>query len=165
MTSGWTPRFADLTGKAVVVAAGDGWPVADVVAGLAANGALIAVVSADRTQVDQAVLRLAADPSSRAVWERVAAQVEQRLGPIDVAVAMGDDELRRVVRAALAPDMTARRRGVLIEIGTSVEVPDLAPGLRHRGIECDSADADLAATVLLCASDSVSSPVLTIRLS
>ena len=165
MTSGWIPRFADLTGKAVVVAAGDGWPFADVVAGLAANGALIAVVSADRVEVDQAVFELAADPSSPAVWERVAAQVEQRLGPIDVAVAMGDVALREVVRAALAPDMAARRRGVLVEIDTRVEIPDLAPGLRHRGIECNSPDADLAATVLLCASDSLASPVLKISFS
>ena len=141
----------------------------------AANGALIAVVSADRAAVDQAVeaaeyldatvLGLAADPSSPAVWERVAPQVEQRLGPIDVVVAIGAAELRRVVRAALAPDMAARHRGVLVEIGTGVDAPDLAAGLRHRGIECDPLNPGLAAAVLFCASDSVATARLTISFS
>jgi hypothetical protein len=179
VTSSWTARYPDLTGKAVVVA-GDSPGVTEVVRGLAANGALLAVVSANRSIVEQAVAvaesldatvnGMTADPSSPAVWERIRPHIEQRLGPIDVVVALGGAALRRAVTDALLPDMIARHRGVLVEIDTHVELASVAsaPGVRHRGIQLGSAaaelvpDTDVAAAVLLCASDTMTVPAVLI---
>jgi NAD(P)-dependent dehydrogenase (short-subunit alcohol dehydrogenase family) len=166
VTSSWTARYPDLTGKAVVVA-GDSGQIVEVVRALAANGALLAIVAENHAIVDSAVavaealeaavLGMTADPASAAVWERVAPHIEQRLAPIDVAVALGAVSLRRAVTAALLPDMTARHRGVLIEVDTQVSGMQTPAGVRHRAIQTAQAgaDADVAATVLLCASDSV----------
>jgi hypothetical protein len=165
VTSSWTARYPDLTGKAVIVA-GDSARIVEVVRALAANGALLAVVAEDRAVVESAVavaealeaavLGMTADPSSAAVWERVAPHIEQRLAPIDIAVAVGADSLRRAVTAALLPDMTARHRGVLIEIDAKVSPMVTPAGVRHRAVQVGVGnDADVAATVLLCASDTV----------
>jgi len=173
VTSSWTARYPDLTGKAVVVA-GDSPALTEVVRGLAANGALLAIVCADRSIVaaavavaevlDATVNGMTADPSSAAVWERIAPHIEQRLGPIDVVVAQGDALLRQAVSTALLPDMAARHRGVLVEIDTEVSRVRHGPGVRHRGIQTGGLeDGDIAAAVLMCASDTIvaSSLVLT----
>jgi hypothetical protein len=176
VTSSWTARYPDLTGKAVVIAA-DTVRVLEVVRGLAANGTLLAIVVEDRTVVDDAVqvaesldavvLGMAADPSNGDVWARLAPHIEQRLAPIDVAVAFGDPALRAAVTAALLPDMAARRRGVLVEVDQSV-LPVVTPvGVRHRGIQCGSTggdDSDVAAAVLLCASDTVAAASMRVTL-
>jgi hypothetical protein len=178
VTSAWTPRFADLTGKAVIVT-GDLPALVDIVGGLAANGALTAVIGPRRELLDAAVglavssgataVGMTADPTGAAVWERLAPQIEQRLGPIDIVIAAGDETMRSTVRTAVQPDMAARRRGVVVEIGAQVQALELPPGVRHRGIECDvdrlgGADAGLVAVVLLCASDAVTAASLHVDL-
>jgi hypothetical protein len=149
--------------------------VVEVVRGLAANGVLLAIVGEDRELVDDAVrvaealdvavLGMTADPSSAEVWERVAPHIEQRLGPIDIAVAIGSAAVRAALGAAVLPDMTTRQRGVLVEIGADVTTTPPSSGVRHRSIDVaeDTADEDVAAAVLLCASDSVRAPTMTIR--
>jgi hypothetical protein len=177
VTSSWTARFPDLTGKAAIVAT-DSPCVVEVVRGLAANGVLVAIVAEERSLVDDAVrvaealdvavLGMTADPSSAEVWERVAPHIEQRLGPIDIAVAIGSESVHGTVRAAVLPDMAARQRGVVIVIGPEVVAARPAPGVRHRGIAVlaeSTADDDVAAAVLLCASDSVRAAAMTVQLS
>jgi hypothetical protein len=169
VTSSWTAQYPDLTGKAIVVA-GDSRAIVAIVRSLAANAALVAIVAADRELVDESiqvaealgasVVGMTADPSSPAVWERVAPHIEQRLGPIDVAVAAGPAVLREVVTAALLPDMAARHRGVVVEVDAIVAEATTTAGVRHRGIQTGAegvTDDDLAALVLLCASDAVAS--------
>jgi hypothetical protein len=168
VTSSWTARYPDLTGKAIVVA-GDSRRLIAVVRGLAANAALLAIVAADRDIVDEAVqvaesldaavVGMTADPASPQVWARVAPHIEQRLGPIDVAVAIGDEVLRQAVASALLPDMAARHRGVLVEVDATVSPLATADGVRHRGIQTGGlSDDDIAAAVLLCASDTLAAP-------
>jgi hypothetical protein len=176
VTSSWTARYPDLTGKAAIVA-GKSPRITEVVRGLAANGTLLAIVSGDRDTVDDAVavaesldvavLGMTADPSSAAVWERIAPHIEQRLGPIDVVVVLGEQTMRDVVRAAVLPDMTARHRGVLVEVDDSASVITTSGGVRHRAIDiaADTAHSDIAATVLLCASDTVAAASLAIKLN
>jgi hypothetical protein len=176
VTSSWTARYPDLTGKAVIVAGDSPW-IVEVVRGLAANGALLAIVAEDRSIVDDAVrvaaaldtavMGMTADPASAGVWERIAQHIEQRLGPIDVAVAIGGTSLRGAVSAAVLPDMAARHRGVLIEIDAAVERIATAEGVRHRGIQCAPsavADDGIAAAVLLCASDTVTAAEMILTL-
>jgi hypothetical protein len=175
VTSSWTARYPDLTGKAVVVAA-DSFRIVEVVRGLAANGALLAIVVEDRAVVDEAVrvaealdaavLGMSADPRSAEVWARVAPHIEQRLAPIDIAVALGDAALRPAVTAALLPDMTARRRGVVIEVDQTVSPVATPVGVRHRAIQCGPGhhDTDIAAAVLLCASDTVAAASMLVTL-
>jgi hypothetical protein len=166
----WTARYADLTGKAAIVAGDDATAVVEVVRALAANGALIALVAEDRATVDAAVavadgleaqvFAMAADPASEAVWQRLVPHVEQRLGPIDVVVAMGDATARAVLAAAVVADMAARRRGVVVEVGPGPAGPAI-DGVRHRHVVGGGPDA-VAAAVLLCASDALAAT--TVRL-
>jgi hypothetical protein len=171
-TSEWATRYPDLTGKAVVVA-GDAPGLIDICAALGRNGSLVAVVCADASVVeaatttaqraDQGGFGFAADPASPAVWERVTPHIEQRLGPIDVAVVVAPAATRATVVAALLPDMTARGRGVVIESGPSVSAVTTEPGVRHRAIRGDRLSAtDLAAAVLFCASDTVVAPSIVV---
>jgi NAD(P)-dependent dehydrogenase (short-subunit alcohol dehydrogenase family) len=166
----WTARYADLTGKAVIVAGDDPAAVVEVVRALAANGALIALVAADRATVDAAVavadgleaqvFAMAADPASEAVWQRLVPHVEQRLGPIDVVVAIGDAASRAVLAAAVVGDMAERRRGVVIEVGPDPSRP-ATDGVRRRHVVGGEPDG-VAAAVLLCASDAM--PAMSLRL-
>lgn len=182
MTSSWTARYPDLTGKAVIVAGDSPW-IVEVVRGLAANGVLLAIVADDRTIVDDAVrvaealdtavVGMTADPASPSVWERVAPHIEQRLGPIDVAVAVGGAAMREVMSSAVLPDMTARHRGVLIEVDANVSIVTTPTGVRHRGIQVAAGAAitntaaaeDISGAVLLCASDTVTAASMTVTLA
>jgi hypothetical protein len=168
MTSGPTPQYADLAGKAGVVA-GLGEALVEVVNGLAANGVHVAVVSPDRAVVTDAVaaaeahglpvMGMTTDPSSGAVWGRITQHIEQRLGPIDIAVAIGPEELRETVRTALLGDMTARGRGVVVEVDVDPQPMTLGPGVRHRAIRSDNAIAtEVAHSVLYCVTDVVTQP-------
>jgi NAD(P)-dependent dehydrogenase (short-subunit alcohol dehydrogenase family) len=157
----------------IAVESGD---AAEICAALAGNGAILAVVSADRSTVDRdvavaeaagaVVIGFTADASDPAAWQRIAPHVEQRLGPIDVAVAIGSEPARRVVADALATDMAARSRGVIIEIGATVTTWAAPPGVRHRSILVDDGVPlrDVASSVLLCASDTIRSSSLTVTL-
>jgi hypothetical protein len=173
VTTAWTARYPDLTGKAVIVA-GDSPAVIDVTRAFAANGAMIAIVSGNRDVVDQslqaaeelgaAVMGMTTDPTSASAWQRLASHIEQRLGPIDVAVVVGPASMRRVVGAALLGDMAARARGVFIEVDDVVASVRLAAGVRHRALESAGvASGDLAALTLVSASDTIAAS--TLRLS
>jgi NADP-dependent 3-hydroxy acid dehydrogenase YdfG len=175
VTSPWIARFPDLAGKVAVVA-GESSYLTDIVEALATNGALLAIVAPDRPTVDGAVSRaeqlatsvlgLTADPGDAAVWERITPHIEQRLGPIDVAVTIAAARTRRVIVNALLPDMAARQRGVVVEVGSSVARSAPPPGVRRRGVQGDTTAtaSDLAAAVLLCASDIVIAPSLLVSL-
>jgi hypothetical protein len=133
-------QFPDLTGKAAVVAGG-GPALVAIVADLAANHCLVAIVSADRDVVGAAtasaeavgvpVLGMTADPAADATWDRITQHIEQRLGPIDIAVAVGSAAVHHALRRALARDMTARHRGVLIAVGSDDAAAELGSGVRH----------------------------------
>jgi hypothetical protein len=169
VASAWTARYADLTGKTAIVAGDDAASVIEIVRALAANGALLAVV-AERATVDAAVavatgldaevFGMAADPGSQAAWARIVPHVEQRLGPIDVVVAIGDPSAREALAEAVVADMAVRRRGVVIEVGPGPAGPH-RDGVRRRHVVGGEPDA-LGAAVLLCASDAM--PVATMRL-
>jgi hypothetical protein len=171
VTSAWTARYPDLTGKAIVVA-GASRTLIEVVRGLAANAALVAIVALDREVVDEAVqiaesldasvVGVTADPSAAGVWDRLAPHVEQRLGPIDAAVAIGPVGMRRAVATALLPDMATRARGVIVDVDVTVEPVTTTAGVRHRAIQTAAGldDADIAAAVLLCVSDTVAAAEL-----
>jgi NAD(P)-dependent dehydrogenase (short-subunit alcohol dehydrogenase family) len=179
VTSSWTARYPDLTGKAVIVA-GDSSHITEIVRGFAANGALLAIVAADRSIVgdavrvaeglDAAVLGMTADPAAMAVWERLAPHIEQRLGPIDIAIAIGGAPLRAVITDAMLPDMTSRGRGVLVEIDADLRAVPTSPGVRRRGINLvhaggsDTGGSDIGAAALLCASDTVTAATMVVTL-
>ncbi|HEX4082339.1 MAG TPA: SDR family NAD(P)-dependent oxidoreductase [Acidimicrobiales bacterium] len=169
MAPSWTARYADLAGKAVIVAGDQAATVVEVVRALAASGALVAVVAADRAIVDAAATGLddqafamAADPTSEAVWSRIVPHVEQRLGPIDVVVTIGAAADRVPVAAAVVGDMAARGRGVVIEVGPDPAGPTW-DGVRRRHIVGGTPEAVVAA-VLLCASDAMPASGLRIEL-
>jgi hypothetical protein len=176
VTSSWTARYPDLTGKAAIVA-GDSGCIVEVVRRLAANGVLLAIVAAERATVDDAVrvvealdvavLGMTAEAASPEVWGRIAPHIEQRLGPIDIAIAIGGAEIRGALGNAVLSDMAARRRGVLIEVGSDVGAIAPTPGVRHRRIEVLGdvvTDSDVAAAVLFSASDTSSAPALAVTL-
>jgi hypothetical protein len=158
-----------------MIVAGESSYLLDIATALSANGVLLAIVAPDRVLVERAVriaedqdgvvFGITADPSNRTVWKRIAPHIEQRLGPIDVAVVVATAPTRRVISTTLLPDMTARGRGVLIEAGAKVPTRKTAAGVRHRSIQGAFAAGELAAAVLLCASDTMvaSSLVMTAR--
>jgi hypothetical protein len=162
-------RYADLTGKAAIVAGDDVATVVEVVRALAANGALIAVVAAREvvdsavgvaTGLDAQVVGMAAGMADRSAWARIVPHVEQRLGPIDIVVAIGDPGDREVLADAVVADMAARRRGVVVEVGRE-PVGAQRDGVRRRHVLGGEPEA-IGAAVLLCASDSM--PATTVRL-
>ncbi|HWB66415.1 MAG TPA: SDR family NAD(P)-dependent oxidoreductase [Mycobacteriales bacterium] len=166
----WSARYPDLVGKAVVIA-GDGRGFVALAEAFAGAGALVAVVADDHHAVAAATRAaeargataygFTADPANPAVWQRVAPHVEQRLGPIDVVVVAGAPDRRAVAIEALRPDMAARRRGVIVEIGDAATTTP-ADGVRVRLIHPANDPADVTATALLCASDALAAPTLTI---
>jgi hypothetical protein len=166
----WTARYPDLTGKAVIVA-GDSPAIVAVAHAFAMNGSLLAIVAGDRAIVDgavsaaeeqgSAVMGMTTDPASASGWQRLASHIEQRLGPIDVAIALGEAATREVIGRALLPDMAARHRGVFVEVGDAVAAAPLAPGLRHRAVEAAGlTDADVAALSLAGATDAINAAAL-----
>jgi NADP-dependent 3-hydroxy acid dehydrogenase YdfG len=175
VTSNWHARYPDLAGK-VVVLAGESSVLVEVSGVLIANNALPAVVAADRSIVDDAVaaaesagrpiLGMTADPSRPETWERIAAHIEQRLGPIDVVVVVASEAATKVVVDALVPDMAARGRGVVVEVGAPAAQRQFPDGVRHRAIRgaATTPASDVAQVVLLCASDTISTPHLLVTL-
>lgn len=154
-------RYPDLTGKAVI-AVGTTDVLLEVTRRLAAHHMLIAVVASDRDLVQRCVGVAEAlgamvngftvDPADPVVWQRIAPHIEQRLGPIDVVIAVGDEGVRATVAAALVPDMLARHRGVLVEIGAD-DVAPLTNNVRRYAISGDLPAHDIAATAVRLASD------------
>lgn len=174
MTSGdWMARYPDLAGKVALVT-GDHPGVVAIAATLAANGAPLGVITSERATVDAALaaaestnaMGVVGDPGDPATWERVVPHAEQRLGPLDIVVAFDSPAQRQAVISATLPDMAARRRGVVIEVGAEVGSVVTHDGVRRRFVQTDgdSTAADIAAAVALCASDVLVAPEVTIRL-
>jgi NADP-dependent 3-hydroxy acid dehydrogenase YdfG len=171
----WRARYPDLGGKVAVVS-GDHHATTEVVAALAATGCAIAVVARDRTRIDSAVAAaessgvavfgVVSDPADEATWHRVVPHSEQRLGPLDVLVALGTATTRAASIAAIAPDMAARRRGIVVEVGGADPRRQLPDGVRHRLVTATEAATplDIAAAVALCASDVLTAPFAAVTL-
>jgi hypothetical protein len=178
--AGWSARYPDLAGKVAVVT-GESDTLDQVVRCLCANRVKVAVVAEDRALADALTstftpdassLGVVTDPSQRETWARVVPHVEQRLGPIDIAVVIGAEPVRALVAATLVPDMAARGRGVIIEApiaegGADAVGDETPPGVRRRAVGFGAAvsAADVAATVVWCASDLLSAPRVSVRLS
>jgi hypothetical protein len=163
----WHARYPDLAGKVAVVA-GTSSVLGAVMRHLGRNGVACALVANDRELVTGATdeadrqgiasLGIVADAGLRETWQRVAPHIEQRLGPIDIAVVIAPPDTRLLIASALMPDMAARSRGVIVEAGTDVgvgvgvTVPD---GLRHRSVTAGAGarQGDIAAAIELCVSD------------
>jgi hypothetical protein len=148
----------DLAGKTVVVAGMDP-AVVEIVQSLVRYRALVAIVSDDHelvaaaTRIAEAasasIIGLTSDPTAAEVWQRNAPHIEQRLGPVDAAIAIGPVEVRDQVAAAFLPDMRRRHHGVFVEAGTDVRDPRLVDGVLHRCIRTGGNGAeDLATSVL-----------------
>lgn len=133
-------RYPELAGKVALVAGTDARTVLDVVRALARNRMPVAAVAPDRvamttaaaewTHGDASVIAVTGDPADPQLWHRVAPHAEQRLGPIDVLVLAGEPAMHDLVVAALLPDMAARARGVIIEVGAGAG-RDLPAGVQH----------------------------------
>jgi hypothetical protein len=163
-------RFPDLIGKAVI-AVGTDDSLVEITRLLATNAMLIAVVAPDRDLVRRCVDTAEAqgamvngftvDPADAAVWARIRPHIEQRLGPIDVAIVAGADRVRAVVVDAVRPDMVARKRGVIIEVGPDAAADRRAPGVRHHVVDAAQPEDTLAALVTQLASDTAAPPTPT----
>ena len=149
---------AGLSGRTIVIA-GAGPAVVEIVRSLVRDRALVAIVSADHEQVAAAtqiaesastpIIGLTSDPTASEVWQRNAPHIEQRLGPVDVAIAIGTVQVRERVAATFLPDMRRRRHGLFIEIGTDVEDVGRDDGLVRRCIHPEGMTAeDLAGSVM-----------------
>jgi hypothetical protein len=172
----WESSYPDLAGK-VAVLAGTSSVLAEVARVLGENGAMCALVVDDRAVVERATTHadqlgiasfgIVADPSERGTWDRVAPHIEQRLGPIDVVVAIGPPGVRATIASALMPDMAARRRGVIVEAGATVKTMSVPAGLRHRAVSASEAVSaqDVAAAIALCASDVLAAADVNINLA
>jgi hypothetical protein len=151
-------RDLDLAGKTVVVAGMDP-AIVEIVRSLVHDRALLAIVSADHelvavaTQLAESattpIIGLTSDPATAEVWQRNAPHIEQRLGPVDVAIAIGPVEIRERVAAAFLPDMRRRHHGLFVEAGTDVRHQGLGDGVLHRCIRTGEMDTEaLAASVM-----------------
>jgi hypothetical protein len=148
----------DLAGKTVVVAGMDA-AIVEIVRSLVRHRALLAIVSADHelvaatTQIAESantpIIGLTTDPGSAEVWERNAPHIEQRLGPIDVAIAIGPADVRERVAATFLPDMRRRHHGLFVDVGTDVEDAGQDDSVIRRGIHSEGMNAeDLAGSVM-----------------
>jgi NADP-dependent 3-hydroxy acid dehydrogenase YdfG len=172
----WTARYPDLAGK-VALLTGDFPGIAEIAEVLAANAVPICVVNDDREVVDAALaaseasasgaMGVAASAVDAATWRRVLPHAEQRLGPIDILVAAGSGPAREAVIAAALPDMTARRRGVIVEVGYEISAVEPPVGVRRRAVVLMPATpiTDAAPAVALCASDVLSAPQVTVTIA
>jgi NAD(P)-dependent dehydrogenase (short-subunit alcohol dehydrogenase family) len=105
----------------VVVVAGDGDRMQRIASILLSADALVAVVSASSAVTEaQACFRV--DPSDPDVWARIVPHVEQRLGPIDAAVATTN--IHRFVCGLLEPDMRRRGHGGVVDVDAAVDVDE-----------------------------------------
>ena len=101
---------ADLLGRVLVVV-GDAPALHDLTAQCVASGAMVAVVSTRRPAVEVG-LDFRADPGDSVALQRIAAHVEQRLGPIDAVVC--DPPARAAVVAVFEPDLQRRGHGRVV---------------------------------------------------
>jgi NAD(P)-dependent dehydrogenase (short-subunit alcohol dehydrogenase family) len=171
----WQARYPDLAGKVAVVT-GASSVLDEVTRELCRNGVTPALIVDNRDLVTSATdyadeigiasFGIVADPASPDTWQRVAQHVEQRLGPIDIAVVIAPATTRTLVVSVLLPDMTARRRGVIVEAGAEVSPLTVPQGLHHRAVmgSGGARATDLAAAIALCASDVLTAAQVTITI-
>lgn len=151
-----TDVYPGLLGKVAVVAGTQNTALLEVVGAFAANRMPVAVVAPTRNVTTAAagffadtnlgVIAVTADPSDSAVWRRLAPHAEQRLGPIDIVVLAGELRMRDLVVGMLLPDMAARTRGVIIELGTARAMREMPTGVHHYLAAAATEVVALAAT-------------------
>jgi hypothetical protein len=144
----------------VAVVAGDGEEVVPVCQELLRSGVSVALIASDRAHVDRAVagadalgivvVPVTADPAAPEVWTRVVPHAEQRLGPIDIVVAVGPRPVRDLAAEHLIADMARRGHGVFVESDDDITPRQLPAGLSYGALPRDGA---LAARVLAIAGD------------
>lgn len=172
----WSARYPDLNGKAAVLA-GTSSVLVEIARVFCENGVMPALVVDDRETVEIAssyadqlgvtFMGIVADATERGTWDRVTQHIEQRLGPIDIAVLVAPPAARMLVASALMPDMAARRRGVIVEVGAKIESMEVPSGIRHRAVSATAGvkALDIAAAALLGASDMLRAPRMSIALA
>ena len=115
-----------LAGHVVVLAGSAAVAGAD----LMSAGALVAVVTEDRAVIADLeqkaalhpttmLLSYCADPADASVWERVAAHIEQRVGPVDAVLC--PPEISAVLEATFASDMGRRGHGAIVSLSPETE--------------------------------------------
>jgi hypothetical protein len=134
----------------VAVIAGDGPELVPICQRLLAGGVSLAVVGPDRTIVQAAiadvpdpsltVVPMTADPSDPEVWDRLVPHAEQRLGPIDIAVAIGPKPLRDLAYDRLVADMIRRGHGVFIESDATSQPREAVMPITYRFVPRDHPD-------------------------
>lgn len=132
-----TSTHGDRLRGRVAVIAGDGGEVVPVCRLLLSHGVSLLVVAPDREVVQRAVAEvgdpsltvvpITAEPTSPEAWDRLVPHAEQRLGPIDIAVAIGSKALRDLTHDRLIGDMVRRGHGVFAE-SDAVVAPREVPG-------------------------------------
>jgi NAD(P)-dependent dehydrogenase (short-subunit alcohol dehydrogenase family) len=126
-----------LAGYVVVLAGTD----AEAGRALLRCGALLAVVSADRTVVAELeetaateptsmLLAFHADPSDVATWERLSAHIEQRVGPVDAVLCTA--ETAGAVHTTFDDDMRRRGHGAVITLTVGDDPVSLLREQLHR---------------------------------
>ena len=108
-----------LVGRVFIVA-GCGGTFTSVARLLAADGALVALVTTDEP-VPEVGAHFRADPADPDVWSRMVPHVEQRLGPIDAVVT--DESAAALAEERVGPDLRRRGHGsvVVVPPGTDAD--------------------------------------------
>lgn len=108
---------------------------------LMSQGVLLAVVTRDRAVIDEleqtaalhptaVLLSYRADPGDPAVWERIAAHIEQRVGPVDAVLCAA--ETTEVVEAIFGADMRRRGHGAVLPLSPGADPVELLRRRLHR---------------------------------
>jgi siroheme synthase (precorrin-2 oxidase/ferrochelatase) len=113
-----------LAGRVVIVA-GRGDVFSAVARLLAADNALVAMVTTDAA-VPEVAAHFRADPADPDVWERMVPHVEQRLGPIDAVVT--DNTGQAVADRLVGPDLHRRGHGAVVVVQPETD-PDEVVGM------------------------------------
>ncbi|HET6816382.1 MAG TPA: hypothetical protein VFH66_04065 [Mycobacteriales bacterium] len=126
-----------LAGHVVVLAGVD----ASTGVALLSRGVLLAVVSSERSVIDTVeqaatqhptsmLLSYRADPCDPQVWDRVAAHIEQRVGPVDAVLCT--KEAYTAVEATFAADLGRRGHGVILPVSPGEDPIAELPRLLRR---------------------------------
>jgi NAD(P)-dependent dehydrogenase (short-subunit alcohol dehydrogenase family) len=97
---------------------------------LMSRGVLLAAVTDDRDVVDELertaaehpetmLLSYCTDPTDPAVWQRVAAHIEQRVGPVDAVLCAADDA--DLLEATFGDDLRRRGHGAVIVLSAGMD--------------------------------------------
>lgn len=108
---------------------------------LMSRGVLLAVVTDDREAIDEleqaaalhptsVLLSYRADPGDPAVWGRVVAHIEQRVGPVDAVLCAA--ETTQVVEAAFGADLRRRGHGAVLPLSAGSDPVEQLRRHLHR---------------------------------